>query len=79
MIKKKHTYVDGITKFEKVRIIGVRATQIANGALSTIEIGDMTDALEIATAEFYQGKIPIIITRLFPNNRKEDVHVSKKI
>ena len=40
-----------LTKFERVRVIGARATQLSLGAPSTIDIKNMTDALEIAEEE----------------------------
>ena len=52
-----------LTKFERVRVIGARATQLSLGAPSTIDIKNMTDALEIAEEELRQKNIPIKIRR----------------
>jgi DNA-directed RNA polymerase subunit K/omega len=75
----KNTYASELTKFEIVRVIGVRATQIANGAPPTVEVMDgMTDPIEIARLEFSCGKIPIIVERKYPNGRVEEISVYKK-
>lgn len=58
-----------MTKFEKTRIIGQRAEQLAQGAISTIYINNLIkkDPLSIAEQEFKQKKIPLKIYRTFPN------------
>ena len=61
-----------LTKYEKARILGVRATQISKGAKPTIDIGDMKDALKIAEHEFKHGDIPLIIRRHLPDGGYED-------
>ena len=60
-----------ITKFEKTRIIGTRATHLSNGAEPKIDIGDMESVIEIAQKEYELGKIPIIIVRKYPNRVEE--------
>ncbi|MFN3384155.1 MAG: DNA-directed RNA polymerase subunit K [Archaeoglobaceae archaeon] len=50
------------TRFEKARIIGARALQIAMGAPVLIET-DKTDPIEIAIEEFERGVIPITVKR----------------
>ncbi len=50
------------TRFEKARIIGARALQIAMGAPVLIET-DKTDPLEIAKEEFEKGIVPITVKR----------------
>lgn len=67
-----------LTKFEKARLIGIRATQIANGAnstLSLVDIKSMHDPIKIAEEELKQGKIPIVIIRTLPNGEKIRVKV----
>jgi len=62
------------TKYEKARMIGSRALQIAQGApiltkLSKKELVEMNyDPIEIATKEFDEGIIPITIKRILPEN-----------
>uniref|UniRef100_A0A7C2NHV4 DNA-directed RNA polymerase subunit Rpo6 n=1 Tax=Archaeoglobus fulgidus TaxID=2234 RepID=A0A7C2NHV4_ARCFL len=50
------------TRFEKARIIGARALQIAMGAPVLIET-EKVDPLEIALEEFNRGVIPITVRR----------------
>ncbi|MCS7103765.1 MAG: DNA-directed RNA polymerase subunit omega [Candidatus Korarchaeum sp.] len=56
-----------LTKFEKVRIISVRAQQIATGSpifLEEDEIPEgLTDPIELAKLELEKGRLPIIIRR----------------
>ncbi len=52
------------TRFEKARIIGARALQIAMGAPVLLRIPeDMLDPVDIAMLEFNEGVIPITIVR----------------
>ncbi len=50
------------TRFEKARIIGARALQIAMGAPVLIET-DKKNPLDIAKEEFDRGIIPITVKR----------------
>ena len=53
-----------LTRFEKARIIGARALQIAYGSPTTIETPEgMMDPIEIAKLEFQEGRIPVEIVR----------------
>ena len=61
-----------ITKFEKAKIIGVRAEQLAVGAKANIEVPEyLTDVRKIAENEFYEKKIPFIIRRKLPGGEYE--------
>ncbi|MEM2935101.1 MAG: DNA-directed RNA polymerase subunit K [Candidatus Thermoplasmatota archaeon] len=52
------------TRFEKARIIGARALQIAMGAPLLIKIADdVIDPLQLALMEFERGVIPITVRR----------------
>ena len=62
--------MDRITKFEKTRILGLRATQISNGSKPMVDVGNLMDPLKIAEKEYYSGKIPISIIRTLPNGKK---------
>ena len=46
------------TRFEKARIIGARALQIARGAKPTIKT-EIKDPIKIAEKEFEEGVIPL--------------------
>lgn len=50
------------TKYEKARIIGARALQIAMGAPVLIETEEIAP-IEIAIEEFEKGVIPITVRR----------------
>jgi len=61
-----------ITKYEKTRILGERATQINAGAKPLIEISsDIIDGYLIALKEFDEKKIPFILKRPLPNGGVE--------
>ena len=66
-----------LTKYEKERILGIRAMQIANGAPVQIDIGHEVDPLNIAEEELKQGKTPLIIRRHLPDGTYEDVAVNE--
>ncbi len=52
------------TKFEKSRIIGARALQLANGAPPLIKVPEaIVEPLDLAELEFEKGVIPITIIR----------------
>ncbi|QQG40238.1 MAG: DNA-directed RNA polymerase subunit K [Candidatus Aenigmatarchaeota archaeon] len=56
-----------VTKFEKTRIIGARALQIAVGAPLLMEIkGKLTEPIDLAKMEFAEGVIPISVRRAMP-------------
>ena len=59
-MSEKHEY----TRFEKARIIGARALQIAQGAPVRIEVKEKDmDPVRIAQLEFAAGKIPIDVKK----------------
>jgi DNA-directed RNA polymerase subunit K len=58
------------TRFEKARIIGARALQIAMGAPVLIKVSeDMIDPILIAIKELEEGAIPITVKRSMPEKR----------
>ncbi|MEM4617092.1 MAG: DNA-directed RNA polymerase subunit K, partial [Archaeoglobaceae archaeon] len=57
MISIKENFPFKYTRFEKARIIGARALQIAMGAPILIET-NKTDPIDIAQEEFEKGVIP---------------------
>lgn len=61
-----------ITKYEKSRILGTRATQISMNSPVMVDIGQLSDPLEIALKEFEERKIPLLIRRFLPNGEYED-------
>lgn len=70
--KNERTSRPYITKFEKAKIIGVRAEQLAVGAKANIPVPEyLTDVRKIAENEFYEKKIPFIIRRELPGGEFE--------
>ena len=64
-----------LTKFEKIRVLGARATQISQGAPSTVDVTGLTDAMEIAKKELAEHKLPIIIQRIYPDGNILELRV----
>ncbi len=63
-----------LTRYEKARIIGARALQIAMGAPILIPVPpEGADPIKIATMELELGLLPITIRRRLPNGRYQDV------
>lgn len=71
-----HQY--GITKYEKARIIGARATQLSNNIDPIIDIEDETDYVNIAAQEFNTGSLNIYAIRKFPNGDVEKIYPTIK-
>lgn len=68
-LKKLSTRNIPITKYEKTRVLGIRASQIENG--STILISNperFRNAYQIAEEEYNLKKIPFIIKRPYNND-----------
>ena len=66
-----------LTKFEKIRVLGTRATQISNGAPSTVDVRGLLTAIDIAKRELQEGKIPLVVQRTYPNGKIVEIPVSK--
>lgn len=72
IIDPLHTTLPFITRFEKAKVIGIRAKQLNNGADPLIKLPkDVIDGLTIATLEFEQKVLPFIIRRPLPNGISE--------
>jgi len=75
MPKEKTEAVEEYSKFEKARMIGSRALQIAMGApfLVKLEAKDLKkikyNPIEIAKMEFEKGIIPITVRRPIPGEK----------
>ncbi|EFO85608.1 CRE-RPB-6 protein [Caenorhabditis remanei] len=68
----EHVTTPFMTKYERARVLGTRALQIAMGAPVMVELEGETDPLEIARKELKQRRIPIIIRRYLPDGSYED-------
>ena len=69
-----------LTKYERARIIGIRARMIGEGAPPMVDVSDLIDELDMATREFEMGKSPIVVRRHLPSSggvtAHHDVHAA---
>jgi len=72
IIDDLHKTLPILTKYEKARIIGVRASQINSGAKVLVKTHKSTfDGYIIAEQELHENKIPFIIKRPLPTGKCE--------
>jgi len=72
IIDPLHTTIPFLTRFEKAKILGLRAKQINHGSKPFVEINrNIIDGHTIALMELVQNKIPFIIRRPLPNGGSE--------
>ena len=72
-----HKTVPFLTKYERARILGLRAKQINSGSGVFVDVpSNIFDGYTIAQMELEQKKIPFIIKRPLPNGSSEFWHVS---
>ncbi|KAF4521690.1 hypothetical protein B566_EDAN017177 [Ephemera danica] len=77
--KSKRITTPYMTKYERARVLGTRALQIAMCAPVMVELEGETDPLQIAMKELKQRKIPIIIRRYLPDGSFEDWGIDELI
>lgn len=68
-----------MTKYERARLLGTRALQIAMCAPIMVELEGETDPLKIAMKELKARKIPIIIRRYLPDGSYEDWNINELV
>lgn len=67
-----HRTIPILTKYEKTRVLGARASQIANGSPPYIKLTKpLLNGLLIAEMELQEQKLPFIIRRPLPNGGSE--------
>jgi len=72
IVDSAHRTLPMLTKYEKARILGVRAKQLNNGSVPFIELKEnIIDGYLIAERELAEKKIPFIIRRPLPNRGSE--------
>ena len=72
IIDPLHQTIPLLTRYEKAKILGLRAKQINHGAKPFVELTkDIIDGHTIAFMELTQNKIPFIIRRPMPNGGSE--------
>jgi DNA-directed RNA polymerase I, II, and III subunit RPABC2 len=71
-----HKTIPILTKYEKTKILGLRAKQLNNGAVPFVKLStNIIDGYLIALKELEQKKIPFIIRRPLPNGASEYWHL----
>ena len=69
-----------MSKFEKAKLLGVRAEMIASGDKPMVDVPkNITTAYQIASLELEKNKIPLIIRRTLPNGKYEDWRIEEMI
>ena len=67
-----HKTLPFLTKYEKTKVLGIRAKQLSSGALSYVVVPEnIIDDYIIAQMELSENKIPFIIRRPIPNGSSE--------
>jgi DNA-directed RNA polymerase subunit K len=66
-----------MTIYERVRLLGDRAVQLATGAKPMIKNASSLDPKTIAKMELEKGLMPLCIIRTLPNGEKEKWKVSE--
>ena len=63
-----------LTRFEKARIVGARALQVAMGAPILVEPSKaLSNPIDIALKELEVGTLPITIRRTLPDGTHQDI------
>lgn len=71
-VDKNHTTYPFLTKYEKARIIGLRANQLSQGARPFVSVPkEVTDVRDIARLELAQKKLPFTVKRPLPDGTYE--------
>jgi len=66
-----------LTRFERARVIGLRALQLTLGAPPLVTLDEIPwDPLEAATRELASGLLPLSLRRTFPDGSYVDVPLS---
>ena len=72
IIDEFHRTIPFMTKYERAKILGVRAKQIDSGSKPYISVEDtIIDGYTIAEKELQEKKLPFIIRRPIPNGQSE--------
>jgi len=78
--ERNHKSVPYLTIFERTKIIGFRANQIAQGARALIQVPNhISGVLEIARLELEQKKLPYILKRPMPDGTFEYIRLADLI
>jgi len=79
--RKGGVTIPKLTRYEKARIVGARALQIALGAPVLVDASKLKnkDPITIAEEEFKRGVLPVTIRRRLPDGTYELVPLSELI
>lgn len=71
--------VNVLTKYERTKIVGIRAEQLARGAQPMIDIErDSTfDPYAVAEQELLSRRLPFVVVRTMPDGRNEHVRLDQ--
>ncbi|MEM3436937.1 MAG: DNA-directed RNA polymerase subunit K [Nitrososphaerales archaeon] len=76
IVKKVTIGPPRLTRFERARIIGARALQLALGAPPFIPVPpNIKDPISLAIAELEAKALPISIRRTLPDGRYQDIPI----
>jgi DNA-directed RNA polymerase I, II, and III subunit RPABC2 len=75
-IAKDNITTHYLTKYERAKVIGIRATQLSNGAQPTIQVSKNMSIYDIAWEEIKQKKCPYIVKRYLPDGSYEEWKVN---
>jgi len=64
-----------MTRFEKARMVGARALQIAMGAPILIEVTGSASSIDIALNELKEKVLPITVRRRLPDGTYQDIPI----
>ncbi|KUO91575.1 MAG: hypothetical protein AT710_06270 [Thermocladium sp. ECH_B] len=72
-------YPPRLTKYEKAKMIAIRAKQLAMGATPLIDAKSMglQDPIQIAIEELNAGKLPFIVVRSLPNGKRREYTIDE--
>uniref|UniRef100_A0A6C0IVK2 Uncharacterized protein n=1 Tax=viral metagenome TaxID=1070528 RepID=A0A6C0IVK2_9ZZZZ len=69
-----------LTKFEKTKLLGIRAQMLAMGSVALVDLDkNISSVKDIANIEFKEKKIPLLIRRYFTNGDYEDWRLEELI
>lgn len=69
ILRKANITSNKMTKYERTKVLGIRAQMLASGATPLISVAKhIDDVIEIAKLELEAKKIPFIIKRKVANN-----------
>ena len=77
--KEDRTTPNRLFKYEKARILGIRARQIDGNAPVMVDVDGEISSLDIAKKELIEKKIPLIIQRVHENGDYENWTIDELI